>query len=241
MGFAQQQLKILFDKIKKQLYNNFYLDPISQSRRIKFRGIPPLEELIQNLQESYDVLRSQVNSLQGRVNDLETRLPPLVKNTNTSLAHSRRPQKASFTSQQDNYTLEENKGSYLTQNEENIHSEIKEVEKVDSNILLDDDRSLLEPSQQSEQYHLSLNQKQAQNAEANATFAKQHNFKTLARIPEEERIEIIQTGFRLNQERKISLKKYYQSTDPYILFQSKRYSIRYEAIRKTNLYKQLKP
>jgi hypothetical protein len=44
----------------------------------------------------------------------------------------------------------------LTQNEENIHSEIKEVEKVDSNILLDDDRSFLKPSQQSEQdpfYH----------------------------------------------------------------------------------------
>jgi len=87
---------------------------------------------------------------------LETRLHPLlVKNTNTSLAHSRRSQKAFFTAQQDklNYTLEANKGSYLTQNEENIHSEIKEVEKVDSNILLDDDRSLLKPSQQSEQYH----------------------------------------------------------------------------------------
>jgi len=90
----------------------------------------------------------------------------------------------------------------LTQN-----SEIKKVEKVDSNILLDDDRSLLKPSQQSEQYHLSLNQKQAQNAEANATFAKQHNFKTLA----------IQT----NQEGKISLKKYSESTDPDSLFQWK--------------------
>ena len=103
------------------------------------------------------MLRSQVNSLQGRVNDLEARLPSLVKNKNTSLAHSRRPQKASFTSQQEKFTFEANKGSYLTQNEENIHSEIKEIEKIDSNILLDDDRSLLKSSQQSEQYHLSLN------------------------------------------------------------------------------------
>ena len=129
----------------------------------------------------------------------------------------------------------------MTQNEETIHSEIKEVEKVDSNILLDDDRSLLKPSQQSEQYHLSLNQKQAQNAEANATFEKQHNFKILARIPEEERIEIIQTGFRLNQEGKIYLKKYYESRDPYSLFKLKGYSIKYESIRRTKLYQQLKP
>ena len=63
----------------------------------------------------------------------------------------------------------------------------------------------------------------------------------MGKISEEDKIQIIKTGFRLNQEGKISLKKYYESTDPYSLFQSKGYSMKYEAIRKTNLYKQLKP
>jgi len=67
------------------------------------------------------------------------------------------------------------------------------------------------------------------------------NFISLGKISEEDKIQIIKTGFRLNQEGKISLKKYYESTDPYSLFQSKGYSMKYEAIRKTNLYKQLKP
>lgn len=63
----------------------------------------------------------------------------------------------------------------------------------------------------------------------------------MSKIPEEEQIEIIQTGFRLNQEGKISLKKYYESTDLGSLFQHKGYTIKYEAIRKNKLYQQLKP
>jgi hypothetical protein len=70
---------------------------------------------------------------------------------------------------------------------------------------------------------------------------KQPNFIIFSQISEQERSEIIQTGFRLNQERKISLKKYYESTDPYSLFKLKGYSIKYESIRRTKLYQQLKP
>lgn len=57
----------------------------------------------------------------------------------------------------------------------------------------------------------------------------------------EDRIEIIEKGFQLQAEGKISLKKYYQSTDPDSLFQSKGYSIKYETIRRTKLYQKLKP
>jgi hypothetical protein len=35
----------------------------------------------------------------------------------------------------------------------------------------------------------------------------------LGTISEQEKIEIVQTGFRLNQEGKITLKKYYQGTE----------------------------
>ena len=99
-------------------------------------------------------------------------------------------------------------------------------------MLSTDHKSSLTASEQSEQYNIPSNQNEAQN---------RANFITSGKIPKQERIEIIKTGFRLNQEGKISLKKYYQSTDPYSLFQSKGYSMKYEAIRKTNLYKQLKP
>ena len=66
------------------------------------------------------------------------------------------------------------------------------------------------------------------------------NFITLSKIPEQEIIKIIQKGFQLNQEQKISLKGYYESKEQYSLFQFKGYSIKYETIRRTNLYKQFK-
>jgi hypothetical protein len=62
----------------------------------------------------------------------------------------------------------------------------------------------------------------------------------LGKIPEEEQIEMIKTGFQLQAEGKLSLKKYYESTDPNSLFQSKGYSIKYETIRKITLFKQFK-
>jgi hypothetical protein len=62
----------------------------------------------------------------------------------------------------------------------------------------------------------------------------------LSKIIEEEQIEIIKTVFQRQAEGKISLKKYYEGTDPDSLFQSKGYSIKYESVRRTQLYKNLK-
>ena len=57
---------------------------------------------------------------------------------------------------------------------------------------------------------------------------------------EQERIEIIQRGFQLQAEGKISLKKYYEGTETDSLFQLKGYFIKYESIRRTSIYKSLK-
>jgi hypothetical protein len=84
----------------------------------------------------------------------------------------------------------------------------------------------------SQQYNIASNQDKGLNGQ---------NFIPLGKISEEDKIQIIKTGFRLNQEGKISLKKYYESTDPNSLFQSKGYFIKYESIRRTKLYQQLKP
>ena len=65
----------------------------------------------------------------------------------------------------------------------------------------------------------------------------QPNFITLGKITEEEKIEIIKLGFQLQNEGKISLKKYYEGNS---LFQLKGYSIKYETIRRTKLYQSVK-
>jgi hypothetical protein len=66
------------------------------------------------------------------------------------------------------------------------------------------------------------------------------NFVTLSQMAEEEKIEIIQRGFQLQAQETISLKKYYESTQEYSLFQLKGYSIKYKSIRRTKLYQTLK-
>lgn len=84
---------------------------------------------------------------------------------------------------------------------------------------------------QSQQYNLPSTQDKDPNG---------LNFVTLGNIYEQDKIEIIERGFQLNQEGKISLKKYYQSTEKYSLFQFKGYNIKYESIRRTKLYLRLK-
>jgi len=65
-----------------------------------------------------------------------------------------------------------------------------------------------------------------------------HNFITLGKISEQEKIEIIKLGFQRNQEEKISLKKYYEGKRESTLFESKGYQIKYDTTRKTKLYLQ---
>ena len=87
------------------------------------------------------------------------------------------------------------------------------------------------PLSNTQQYNLSLNQEKALNGS---------NFRTLGKISEEEKIEIIKLGFQLQAEGIISLIKYYESTAEYSLFQLKGYNIKYESIRRTKLYQSLK-
>jgi hypothetical protein len=77
---------------------------------------------------------------------------------------------------------------------------------------------------------LSYNQNQAQNGPNFITASQtapplrsednfvDHVWRSPGNISEPERVEIIQTGFQWQDEEKISLKKSYESTDPYSLF-----------------------
>lgn len=67
-----------------------------------------------------------------------------------------------------------------------------------------------------------------------------NSFISLAKISEKDQIEIIKLGFQLNQKGKISLKKYYEGTGEYTLFEWKGYKIKYASIRNTKIYKNFK-
>jgi hypothetical protein len=66
------------------------------------------------------------------------------------------------------------------------------------------------------------------------------NFKDLGEISEDKKIDIIKTEFRLKNDEKISFKKNYKGTKPYSLLQLRAYQIKYETIRRTKFYQNLK-
>ena len=129
------------------------------------------------------------------------------------------------------YTFQSEKAAYLFENDSKARKEIIQSEQQ-SNVLSEAYKSPLKTGERSEEYNLPSDQEKAQN---------RVNFITLGTISEQEKIEIIQRGFQLQAEGKISLKKYYESTDSNSLFQLKGYQIKYETIRRKKLYQQLKP
>ena len=103
-------------------------------------------------------------------------------------------------------------------------------DNLGSNVLSEASKMPSDESFQRQQYNIPAKQRLNQGP----------NFITLGKIPEQEKIKIIKLGFQLQAEGKIPLKKYYESTDSYSLFQLKGYNIKYETIRRTKLYQSLK-
>ena len=119
----------------------------------------------------------------------------------------------------------------MTENEIEIINPAYQTKDMESKSLSETSKIDFKHSNSNEQYNLYSNKEKGLN---------QHNFITLSNLSEDEKIEIIKTGFKLNQEGKISLKKYYESTQKHSLFHSKGYQIKYKTIRRSKLYQQLK-
>ena len=119
----------------------------------------------------------------------------------------------------------------MLETESEVNLEVQEPRDEISKRLPEDNIKPILALSSDQQYNIPPDQEKAQN---------RLNFITLGRISDQERSEIIQRGFQLQAEGKISLKKYYESIDPNSLFQLKGYSIKYESIRRTSLYKSLK-
>jgi hypothetical protein len=129
-------------------------------------------------------------------------------------------------------------GSYLAQNHNKFSQQGERGEQKTKETRNEIPESLSEGSKinfkslsNTQQCSIPLKQDKAQN---------RLNFITLRTISEKDKIQIIQTGFQLQSEGKISLKKYYEGRETHSLDQLKGYSIKYETIRRTKLYKSLK-
>ena len=189
-----------------------------------------------HLEDQIQTLKNQVNSLQQKIIELEQNQ---TLNFKKALSELLKRSEAAKIDQQDNTNLKSEHSANLLENENEVNLEVQEPSKTVSEAKIKRVTPLSNnqpevsytSTERSEEYNLASNPNQSQN---------EHNFMTLGKIPEEEKIEIIKLGFQLQSEDKIALKNYYQSTDQNSLFQLKAYSLKYESIRKTKLYQDLK-
>jgi hypothetical protein len=180
-----------------------------------------------DLDAKIQTLQNQVDSLHQKIIELESKL----ENPKYALSEPSQPLESSKTIQHDNSTMNGKKGPYLTQNENEIRNPAYQTKDLESKSFSEDSKIDFKTLSHSQQYNISSNEEKGRNRQ---------NFVTLGKISDEEKIEIIKLGFQLQNEGKISLKKYYESTDPYSLSQFNGYSIKYESIRRTKFYQQLK-
>ena len=201
--------------------------------------------LIPHLQDQMKALNNQVDSLQQKIIQLESKL----ENPKYALSEPSQPLEWSKTIQQGDSTLEGKKAPYLRENDPKrssaVLSEIRDStsrgKDMESKSFSDVPDINFQTFSGSQQYNISSASQIPRFKPISANQEKGlngSNFITLGRIPEQ---EIIQRGFQLQAEGKISLKKYYEGvSEANSLFQLKGYRIKYEAIRKNKFYQQLK-
>lgn len=186
-----------------------------------------MEKKIQNLQ-------NQVNSLQDKTSDLKSTL----KNSKYTLSDALEAPNAIKIIQQGNSILKGNNDPYWEKN----HPDMNRPDNLGSNVLSEASKIDFKTLSNTQQYNIPASKDATQKKGLTQATQRgnQPNFITLGKISEQEKIEIIQTGFQRQAEGKISLKKYYEGTEIHNLFQFKGYSIKYETIRRTKLYQTLK-
>ena len=238
--FFWRKIKNIIRQNQKGALLEFLFGKDEDNKLVNQGWNPAFDDRIQNLQ-------NQISSLEQKIIELEQEAVASVKRSEQNqplqiqkaLSELLERSQAFKIGEQDDSNLKPNISSYLQENDTKIHLNLQkelslteqQAEETKSKSLSDASKSDFKALSDSQQYNLSSDQSKAQN---------QPNFITLGKISEEEKIEIIKLGFQLQNQGKISLKKYYESTDPDSLFQLKGYRIKYEAIRKNKFYQQLK-
>jgi hypothetical protein len=234
--FFWRKVKNTIQQNKKDALLQFLFGKAPNYKSVSKGSSPHLQEMqdkIQNLQNQVHSLAQQVERLQQKIIQLEQN-QNIVRETNLNVFSEapKSPKIDSLTLEQGDYTLKGKKAPYLTENESEVRNPTYQPKDMESKSVSEASKGPLTPFSESQQYNISSTQYKGLN---------ESNFITLGKISEEEKIEIIQLGFQLQAQGTISLKKYYESKDPNSLFQFKGYRIKYESIRRTKLYQNLKP
>jgi len=188
---------------------------------------PTLDQQLSSLKETMEALQQQVDSLQQKLIELKKNQTLNLKHALSELLNR---SQATKIDQLGDSSLNPQSPNLIS-NDSEVRNPTYQRKGMESKSVSDDSKSDSRALSNSERYNLPSNQDSGLN---------ETNFITLGKISEEEKIEIIQTGFQRQAEGIISLKKYYESTDPNSLFQLKGYSIKYETIRRTQFYQNLK-
>ena len=205
----------------------------------------PSTEIQNDLKDKITSLQNQLNSLQQRIIQLEnnqnnqTLLKEQIQKALSGLSQPLASQTALPLRLESPKTIHHSNHSAEMKEELLEHSQAAKIDQTSPHTPHGFDyknpsevsRSLKTDTLHLEQGNLPSN---LQNDPQEQIFTKLNN------LTQQEKTEIIETGFQHQAEGKISLKKYYQSTDLYSLFQSKGYTIKYETIRRTKIYQQLK-
>ena len=140
-----------------------------------------------HLNDKIERLQNQVNFLQQKIIQLEQNQTLEIKKTLRELLKASRDNK---TIQQDDSTFKAQNSLQspdLTSNDSKVNLEVKELSHQISKSFSEDSKIDFKDSKPSEQYNLPLNQKKGLNGS---------NFITLGNLSDDEKIEIIQTGFQ---------------------------------------------
>jgi hypothetical protein len=157
------------------------------------------------LKDKIESLENQVNSLQQKVIQLEAKFMAVERNSKYALSDILGAPRETKNIHQGDSTLKNEKSlqsANLLSNDSKVNFEVKEPRHPISESLSEASKIPLKPLSITQQYNISSNQKKGLN---------EPNFITFGKISEDEKIEIIKTGFQLQAESKISFKKYYES------------------------------
>jgi len=224
--FFWRKIKNIIRQNQKGALLEFLFVKASDNKLVNQVSNPAFDDKIENLQNQINSLETALRFGQQKIIQLEKNQTLQIKNTISQLLKVSRDKK----------TIQQADSTFKTENRLQSPDSTPNDSKVNSGMKNEKTKHPISESlSEDSKFDFKTLSHNVQNEVKNIS-----NFITLSKITEQEKIKIIQRGFQLNQEGKISLKKYYESKDPSSLFQLRGYKIKYETIRRTKLYQQLK-
>ena len=137
----RKDLQILTTNLKPSFWRNIKTILRQNKKEVLLRFLFGTAETKIDIEKKIQILETQVSSLQQKLINLEAKL----ENSKYALSATLDGPDATKIIQQDNYM-----GSYLQENDERVNSEVREVQKVNSDLLSEASKMPLETLSQSQ-------------------------------------------------------------------------------------------